>query len=235
MSFWLKLTKRFPLTLGTLLVCALVWSGQPATGQPITKVLENETVQVVRTTQRPHEKQSWPRQEVDGLIVYLQSGTQEITFAGGAKATTHFEAGDVQWMPSSGAYTTEITSADPVTQVVIYIRKPESEGGPNVRKFAPSKLDPLAVASDQYSLILENKRVRVMSAKSAPGQATKPHEHTASRAVVYLTDMKMKVDDAGGSRVATHKAGDVSWNPPAKHVETNLSETPFEAVVVEIK
>jgi hypothetical protein len=32
-----------------------------------------------------------------------------------------------------------------------------------------------------------------------------------------------------------HKAGEVSWGTPTKHKEENLSDKPFEVVVVELK
>ena len=32
-----------------------------------------------------------------------------------------------------------------------------------------------------------------------------------------------------------HKAGEVSWGGPTKHKEENLSDKPFEALVVELK
>jgi hypothetical protein len=219
-----------------LMSSAVVCLSANALAQTTTTLVDNESVRIVRSVQQPHERQNWPKQEFEALVVYLQAGTQEVTFAGGSKSPLRFSAGDIRWLPVSGAYTTEITSSEPVTQVVIFIRKPESEGGPNVKKFTPTRLDPLIAVPDQYSLILENKRVRVMNVKSAPGQTAKLHEHLLSRAVVYLTDMKAKVEDANGpTRIPTHRAGDVSWNPPARHVETNLLDTPFEAVVVEIK
>jgi hypothetical protein len=54
--------------------------------------------------------------------------------------------------------------------------------------------------------------------------------------VTYLTDQNFRVTSAEGKADSvTHRAGDVSWGGPAKHEEENLSDKPFEAVVVELK
>ena len=39
----------------------------------------------------------------------------------------------------------------------------------------------------------------------------------------------------GKSELSQHQAGDASWGGPAKHTEENLSDSPMEALVVELK
>jgi hypothetical protein len=57
-----------------------------------------------------------------------------------------------------------------------------------------------------------------------------------NRVVVYLTDQNTKITSADGKvESAQHKAGEVSWGGPAKHMEENVSDRPFEAIVVEFK
>ena len=63
-----------------------------------------------------------------------------------------------------------------------------------------------------------------------------PQEHLLNRVVIYITDQNGTMTSADGvTAAAQHKAGEVSWAPPAKHREENLLEQPFEAVVVELK
>jgi hypothetical protein len=39
----------------------------------------------------------------------------------------------------------------------------------------------------------------------------------------------------GKAETVQHKAGEVSWGTPTKHMEENLSDSAFEVVVVELK
>jgi hypothetical protein len=56
-----------------------------------------------------------------------------------------------------------------------------------------------------------------------------------NRVVVYLKDQNVKMTTAEGKvDVANHKPGEVSWGEAVKHKEENQSDTPFEAVVVEL-
>jgi hypothetical protein len=62
------------------------------------------------------------------------------------------------------------------------------------------------------------------------------HEHLLNRAVTFLTEGHMKVTAPDGeSKTLKAAAGDVIWGGPAKHIEENLSDQPFEVVVVEFK
>ena len=62
------------------------------------------------------------------------------------------------------------------------------------------------------------------------------HEHSLNRVVTYLTDQDFQVTSADGKvEHVQHKAGDASWGAPAKHKEENLSDKPFEVLVVELK
>ena len=62
------------------------------------------------------------------------------------------------------------------------------------------------------------------------------HEHALNRAVTFITDGNMKVTTPDGeSKILKTAAGDVTWGGPAKHIEENLGDQPFEVVVVEFK
>jgi hypothetical protein len=221
---------RNPRKLALLIAASSAGWGQA----PVT-LIDNDEVRVVRVVDQPQGRRNWADGGFDSLIVYLGSGSETMLRGDGTKSTLQFERGDVRWNPAGAAYTTELRSANPVPMVVITLKKTENDRGPGARR-PPSALDPLKVAEDQYSLILENSRLRVSRAKVLPGQTTPMHEHTMSRVVVYLTDMKAKVTGADGlATTPSRKAGEVSWNLPAKHVETNLLDTTFESIVVELK
>ncbi len=46
--------------------------------------------------------------------------------------------------------------------------------------------------------------------------------------------MKVTTPD-GELKILKTAAGDVTWGGPARHIEENLSDQPFEVVVVEFK
>ena len=72
--------------------------------------------------------------------------------------------------------------------------------------------------------------------KLGPKESIPLHEHALNRVVTYLTSQKVKVTTPDGkSELSEHQAGDVSWGRPAKHAEENLSDSPLQVLVVELK
>jgi hypothetical protein len=137
----------------------------------------------------------------------------------------------VKWSPASTTHTSEIVSDAPVTMIEVLVKK---EGDP--AKKVTTSLDPLKVDPKDYHLIFENAQVRVIRVKMAAHQKVPLHEHTLNRVVVYLTDQNGSMTTPDGKTdIAKHKAGEVSWGGPTEHMEQNLMDTPFEAVVVEFK
>jgi len=62
------------------------------------------------------------------------------------------------------------------------------------------------------------------------------HEYLLNHVVFYLTDQNVRSTSPDGkSEVTRHKAGDFSWDGPTKHKVENLSDAPFEALVVEVR
>jgi tricorn protease-like protein len=62
------------------------------------------------------------------------------------------------------------------------------------------------------------------------------HEYRLDHVVYYVTDENVRETSSDGkSVVVQHKAGDFSWDGPAKHKVENLNGKPFEALVVEVK
>jgi hypothetical protein len=78
--------------------------------------------------------------------------------------------------------------------------------------------------------------VRVLVAHLPAKQKMALHQHGLNRVLVNLTDQHFRViDESGRTAEITAKAGDVHWARPNKHIEENLSDQPFEGVVVELK
>jgi hypothetical protein len=87
-----------------------------------------------------------------------------------------------------------------------------------------------------YKVILDQRQARVIRAQ-IPGRALVPmHEHVPNRVIVFVSDMDARAtDDSGKATEIKAKAGEVRWSGAAKHREENLSDQPFDVVVVELK
>jgi quercetin dioxygenase-like cupin family protein len=200
-----------------------------AQGTPPT--LENDQVRVLSVTDQPHAKTALHEHKPNRVMIYVTAGEQEIITQDGKKTDLKFKAGDVKWSQANGMHTSEILSANPVKLIELEVKKP---GDPS--KTATTALDPLKVSPGVYKLEFENPQVRVMRVHFAPHQAVPQHEHVLNRAVVYLTDQHSKLTKADGTvEDSAHKAGQVSWGGPVKHIEENMLGTAVEAIVVEFK
>jgi quercetin dioxygenase-like cupin family protein len=117
-----------------------------------------------------------------------------------------------------------------VSIIEVELKKPGT-GAP----VATGALDPVKVDKKHYKVELENDQVRVLRVKIGPHESTPLHEHSLNRVVAYLADQNFRVTTDGKAEMVQHKAGEVSWGAPTKHKEENLSDKPFEVVVVEFK
>ncbi len=95
--------------------------------------------------------------------------------------------------------------------------------------------DPVKVDPNHYKVEFENARVRVLRVHHDPHDRAPMHEHPAG-VVVWLTDSHEKlIFPDGKSQESRSKAGEVSWTGGTKHAVENLSDQPFEVMLVELK
>lgn len=94
----------------------------------------------------------------------------------------------------------------------------------------PVKLDPA------YNTVeFENERVRILRIRFGPLQKDSMHEHPAS-ITVTLTDQHVRITTPDRvSREIRRKAGEVRFLEPSTHMVENLSDAPYETVLVELK
>jgi len=196
-----------------------------------TTPIDNDQVKVLKVTQDPHAKTRLHQHKINRVMIYLQAGRQTIEQEDGKKVIMTWKPGEAKWSPAGGMHTAEITSDGPVTIVEVELKKPGSAA-----KTPSSPLDPVKVDPKSYKVELENDQVRVLRVKIGPHQTVPMHEHMLNRVVVYLTDQNFRVTTPDGKAESVqHKAGEVSWGGPTKHKEENLSDKPFEVLVVELK
>jgi hypothetical protein len=187
--------------------------------------------------------QPHPKMHVDKyncVIIYAFRGGELVHYLDGHTEDLHWQAGQVRWSPASGLHysgpspTAVFHDPPPPNGVMgmdIGIKKPGNPG-----KVVRTALDPLRVDPQDYRLEFENSQVRVMRVKMGRRQSVPMHEFVLNRVVFYLTDENLRQTSPDGKAVAAwHKAGDYSWDGPAKYKIENLDDKPFEALVVEVK
>jgi beta-alanine degradation protein BauB len=98
-----------------------------------------------------------------------------------------------------------------------------------------ARQDPVNVDPTHYSVETENERVRVLRAKYGPREKSKMHGHPAHLAV-FLTEGRFRFTYPDGkSEEIAGKAGQVLYLDALEHDPENLSDRPFEAILVELK
>ena len=95
--------------------------------------------------------------------------------------------------------------------------------------------DPLKVASNVYSLVMENEYVRVLDASFSPGARAVMHSHP-NHVVYVLADGKIKITTPDGkSSDIDLKAGQAIWMPAGQHAAENIGKAAARNLVVELK
>ena len=102
---------------------------------------------------------------------------------------------------------------------------------------APAQtVDALTASPDNFRLVLENDRVRVLEYSLLPGQ--RDHRHTHPRRVAHvIAGGTLRVHFPDGRHMDfEEKAGDTSWGDPAPlHDTEKIGTTPIRILLVEVK
>ncbi len=95
--------------------------------------------------------------------------------------------------------------------------------------------DPVPLYPDNYKVLLENDKVRVLQFTLRKGAAEQFHSHPA--AVTYvLTPFKIRFRFPDGSeRIREAKAGDVLYGEAVTHSPLNIGDTDAMGILVEMK
>jgi quercetin dioxygenase-like cupin family protein len=95
--------------------------------------------------------------------------------------------------------------------------------------------DPVTVDPKHYTIEFENDQVRVLRIRYGPHEKSVMHGHPASLAV-FLADTRGKFTFPDGkTEEFTTKTGQTMFAPAGEHLPENLSDQPFEVVLVELK
>lgn len=202
-----------------------------AAAQPNVPI-QNDQVRVILANSQPGNKQT-PLHEhkMNRVMIYLDAGSQLTRFEDGRVDKLKWKAGEALWSPAMGKHTAQNSGDKPFRIVEVELKK-----GAAKEKAAFPALDPVKVDPKRYKVEMETDQVRVLRARYGAKDKGVMHEHGLNRVVVFLTPEEMKITTPDGkTTVAKAKAGDVIWGGPAKHIEENLMDGPFEVLVVEVK
>lgn len=225
------MTKRFRFA-----ICVLILAASAARAQDPVKVtpehykveIDNDQVRILRHTGDAKAKDPM-HSHPSNVVVYLTDADYKTTSANGKTAENHRKRGQAAWNEAV-KHSRENLSDKPFEIIQIELKPGRSHSQP-----ASAALDPVKLAPSYYKVEFANDSVRIIRAKRPPHSKVPMHAHP-NYAAVYLTPVHQKTTDADGKvSDSIRKAGEVSFNKPLQHAEENVSDEPFEAVIVELK
>jgi hypothetical protein len=197
---------------------------------PAATLFDNSEVKVLRALEKGPDLGKFHQHNLNRVMVYLQPSRQRFEYQDGRKPETFdFTQGEVKWSLADGMHAGQVLGQD--FNIIEVELKLHGTDQPLEGNFDPLKVDPT-----QFKLEFENRQARVIRIKVRPHTAVPIHAYSTNHVTVFLTDQNFRTKDASGKVETTeHKAGDVAWEGPAKLNEQNLSDKPFEAIVIEVK
>lgn len=194
--------------------------------------IDNDQARILVVTSEPDVKSALHKHDMNRVMIYRDAGKMTLTDPNGKVETLNFKAGEALWSPAGGLHTSLNVSGHAVRIVEVELKSKPGRANP----LKQSALDPIKVDPKRYKVELENDQVRVFRVRYGPHDKGVTHEHALNRVVTFITDGNMKVTTPDGeSKILKTAVGDVTWGGPAKHIEENLSDQPFEVLVVEFK
>ncbi len=98
-----------------------------------------------------------------------------------------------------------------------------------------AKIDPVPMYPNNYKVLFENDRVRVLDFVLRKGDTEDFHYHPANISYI-LTGFKIRFSfPDGSSRVREAKAGDVFFSEAVTHSPVNIGDTDAHGILVEMK
>lgn len=95
--------------------------------------------------------------------------------------------------------------------------------------------DPVEADPSHYKVEFENDQVRVLRITYGPHEKSVMHDHPAGVAV-FLTDSKARFTAPDGEAVELdNKAREAVWAEAGPHLPENMTDQPFELILVELK
>ncbi|MBF4993229.1 cytoplasmic protein [Arthrobacter gandavensis] len=94
--------------------------------------------------------------------------------------------------------------------------------------------DPVQSNPENYAVVFENDRVRVLEYSDGPGKKTVVHRHPDS-VMITASSFRRRLTSGGQEREVELPAGMVQWLPAQEHVGENIGDTDTHVFFVELK
>ncbi len=102
------------------------------------------------------------------------------------------------------------------------------------RKLPSMAKDPVETNPENYRVVFENERVRVLEYTDEPGNVTTEHHHPDS-VMITASDFRRRISANGKSVEVDLPAGVVRWLPAQDHVGDNIGQSNTHSFFVELK
>jgi hypothetical protein len=94
--------------------------------------------------------------------------------------------------------------------------------------------DPVASNPENYRVMFENDRVRVLEYRDGPGTKTTAHSHPDS-VMITLSSFRRRLYSGGKEMEVELPAGVPRWVPAQTHSGENIGDTVTHSIFVELK
>jgi beta-alanine degradation protein BauB len=95
-------------------------------------------------------------------------------------------------------------------------------------------MDPVETNPENYRLIFENDRVRVLEYRDTPGHMTTEHHHPDS-VMITASSFRRRLSSNGKNMDVEMPAGVARWLPEQDHSGENIGDTDTHTFFVELK
>lgn len=210
------------------LVCLIVGLAGCGHGVWDMKVLlDNDAVQILEVDFKAGSKT--PRHYHREAFIYaLSEAKLRITGSNGKPLDIELKPNQVLWRDA------EMRTLENIGNTDFHVLNFDLKKPPKSQTVV-ADLDPLTLSTDSFSLLMDNRRIRVLDAQVKAGIRIPAHAHPDS-VLYFLSDARLKFTFADGkSKEIVHKKGDALWLPAQSHVLETLGDTAVRFLVVEFK
>ena len=95
--------------------------------------------------------------------------------------------------------------------------------------------DPTVIDAERYSVVVEDDQVRVLRVRYAPRAKSVMHSHPKHVAIAVSAGKFRFTFPDGTARDMDLRPGEALIAPAGDHLPENLSDEPFDAILVELK
>lgn len=217
----------FPMAVALAAVAAFAQDVVPLAPDRVKVMFENDRVRVLHFNEPGHSKLPMHSHPAYVAVGFTTDNTK-YTFPDGKTSNERTKAGEVTYSKAT-THAAENLSGATAESILVELKHPGAAAA------AKPSLDPVKVDPKHYKVVIDNDEVRVLRAKYGPHEKSVMHEHPASVAV-FMSEghTKFTLPD-GTSQDSSGKAHDAVWADAGKHLPENVSDKPFEVIVIELK